>query len=330
MSNCNNLLNIFDNNILKTVLNGDYNSFVIELRQKIECTLDIRIVTCKSIDKNITQNSNFIINDGLKNYFVKVYVSGFAEERIFEAKVLEKLRDEGCLFVIKLITETPLIVNGIPVMIFEAINGIKYSYQQFSSKELKSIATKIAQMHNTLRFFNPGEKNRFPLLGFDFISEFNLTMKDHLIIKGIQLLKELYGKVNIKQLVPTIIHDDFSPHNIMKTKDGIINFIDFDDAHSSYRISDIGTAIKEFLIHPMMKVDDKSIAIFIKNYESVKGTPKITKQERQLIMPMVLRRALFMYAYYKKLEGERGFMTQSNDEYRVISKILEGNVQSYE
>lgn len=274
-----------------------------------------------SIDEDITQNKNFIVTTTSNTYFLKAYSKGSIDERTFELKILRKLYSDGHAFPIQAASE-PFVVEDRPVMLFGTVHGSTFDPKTpISDEHLLTVARQLAQMHGSLSMLGSGEKKRFNALGFEFISVFNLDTSDETIKKALRMLRKAFVDVNTDELVTTIIHDDLSPHNVMLTDDGELRFIDFDDAHHSYRISDIGTAVKEFIVSPDDTIDNDKINLFIHHYETTHNTPPLTKEERFLLNPMILRRALFMYAYYSMIEKERNLYLQSDDEYRIVTAL---------
>ncbi len=285
-------------------------------------TYNFGVKSLDQIDEDATQNKNFIINTPHKCYFMKIYTSGSLEERKFEANVLNKLEDQGFTFGMHVLPGSPLLVDNKPVMLFSAIEGSTLVTQQINLDDTLEIATNMAYMHNTLYGFTPGEKNRFNPLNFDFMNEFDLDLSDPIIKTAYDLLSKAFHSINLDQLRKTVIHDDLSPHNIMRNANGRLHFIDFDDSHFSFRVCDIGTVVKEFIFPLSGKLDQPTIDTFIKHYESVVNTPPLSNEEKRLIIPMALRRALFMYAYYRMTERIRNIYLQSNNEYVTISNII--------
>jgi Ser/Thr protein kinase RdoA (MazF antagonist) len=307
-------------------ISPDTQAFMNSLLEALKQVSNLDPLSIQPIDADSTQNKNFIINTETSAYFLKVYAKGSIEERIFEARILEKLHNDGYTFSPQPITLQPLIIDTAPVMIFEAIEGTTLdATEPISDDTLTTIASQLARMHTSFAQFDAGEKTRFNALDFEFIEEFHLDTSDPTIAKGLHILKEVFSSVSKDELISTIIHDDLSPHNVMRSPDGALHFIDFDDAHRSYRISDIGTVIKEFIVQPSGIIDTRAIDLFINAYEATENTPQLTDQEKDLIIPMVLRRALFMYAYYSMVEKERRLYLQSHDEYRIVTAITLAN-----
>lgn len=302
--------------------NSPQNSpFIQTLLKKVEDITGESVKEVRSINEDATQNKNFIVTTNSNTYFLKVYSEGSIRERTFELNILRKLHDDGHAFPVQA-TAKPFVVEGRPVMLFDKINGSTFNPRvSISDEHLLTVARQLAQMHASLSMFKAGDKMRLNALGFEFIDVFNLNTSDVTIKSAIHMLREAFRDVNTDELVTTIIHDDLSPHNVMLSSDGELRFIDFDDAHHSYRISDIGTVIKEFIIGPTGNVDEDRINLFIHHYEATQNTPPLTEQERLLLIPMILRRALFMYAYYSMVEKERHLYLQSGDEYHIVTTL---------
>ena len=295
--------------------------FMQILLKKVETITGEYIKEIRSIDEDATQNKNFIVTTDSNTYFLKAYSEGSIDERTFELNILRKLHNDGHAFPVRAATE-PFVVEDRPVMLFETVNGSTFDpHVSVSTEHLLTVASQLAQMHVSLSTFRVGEKKRFNALGFEFIDVFNLDTSDTIIKKALHMLRKAFADVNTDELLTTIIHDDISPHNVMLSDNGELRFIDFDDAHHSYRISDIGTVVKEFIISPSETIDEDKISLFVHHYEATHNTPPLTEQEKLLLTPMVLRRALFMYAYYSMIEKERHLYLQSDDEYRIITAL---------
>lgn len=295
--------------------------FMQTLLKKVEETTGESVKEIHSIDENVTQNKNFIVTTNLNTYFLKAYSEGSIDERTFELNTLRKLYDDGHVFPVQTVAG-PFVVEDRPVMLFNTVNGCTFNPRvSISEEHLLTVARQLAQMHSSLSTFDAGEKKRFNALGFEFIDVFNLDTSDATIKKAVHMLREAFTDVNTDELITTIIHDDLSPHNVMLSDNGELRFIDFDDAHHSYRISDIGTVVKEFIISPSKTIDKDKISLFIHHYEATHNTPPLTDQEKLLLIPMILRRALFMYAYYSMIEKERRLYLQSDDEYRIVTTL---------
>lgn len=295
--------------------------FMQTLLKKVEETTGESVKEIHSIDEDATQNKNFIVTTNLNTYFLKAYSEGSIDERTFELNTLRKLYDDGHVFPVQTVAG-PFVVEDRPVMLFNTVNGCTFNPRvSISEEHLLTVARQLAQMHSSLSTFDAGEKKRFNALGFEFIDVFNLDTSDATIKKAVHMLREAFTDVNTDELITTIIHDDLSPHNVMLSDNGELRFIDFDDAHHSYRISDIGTVVKEFIINPSKTIDKDKISLFIHHYEATHNTPPLTDQEKLLLIPMILRRALFMYAYYSMIEKERRLYLQSDDEYRIVTTL---------
>jgi Ser/Thr protein kinase RdoA (MazF antagonist) len=295
--------------------------FVKALLKKVEDITGESVKKIDTIDEDATQNKNFIVTTTSNTYFLKAYSEGSIDERTFELNILRKLYSDGHAFPVQATAE-PFIVEDRPVMLFNTINGSTFDpHVSISNEHLLTVARQLAQMHLSLSTFKAGEKKRFNALGFEFIDVFNLDTTDETVKKALHILRNAFKNVNMDELVTTIIHDDLSPHNVMLSDNGNLRFIDFDDAHRSYRISDIGTVVKEFIVTPSETIDEDKINLFISHYEATHNTPPLTDQEKLLLSPMILRRALFMYAYYSMVEKERHLYLQSDDEYRIVTAL---------
>lgn len=296
--------------------------FIQALLEKVAHLTSAPVKEILSIDEDATQNKNFIITTDADTYFLKVYTEGSVSERVFESAILKKLHDDGYTFPIQPMTAEPFIVDDKPVMLFDTIKGVTLDpHTSVSDEQLIVLASQLAQMHTSLAAFNAGEKTRFNALGFEFVEAFGLDIADVAVEKALRLLHKAFADVDTNELKTTIIHDDLSAHNVMLSETGELRFVDFDDAHRSYRISDIGTVIKEFVVGPDGAINQDKIDLFIHYYEATHNTPSLTDQEKSLLTPMILRRALFMYAYCAMVEKERSLYLQSADEYHIVTLL---------
>lgn len=295
--------------------------FMKLLLKKVEDVTGESVKEIHSIDEDATQNRNFIVTTNSNSYFLKVYSKGSIDERTFELNILRKLYNDGHAFPIQATAE-PFTIEDKPVMLFDTVNGSTFDPRvSISDEHLQTVARQLAHMHVSLSAIDAGEKKRFNALSFEFIDVFNLDTSDATIKKAVRMLHEAFIDVDTDELITTIIHDDLSPNNVMLSDKGELRFIDFDDAHHSFRISDIGTVVKEFIVSPNETVDVDKISLFIDHYEATPNTPLLTDQEKLLLIPMILRRALFMFAYYSMIEKERHLYLQSDDEYRIVTAL---------
>lgn len=302
--------------------NDDKETIKLNVISIIESKTPLSIKKIHFVNEDYTQNKNLIAETSSGNYFIKLYTSGSFEERVFEAKLLNTLNDNECNFTPRIYTDGPLEADGIPIMIFEAIDGESLRPSQLTKEITREVTQNLSYMHTVLNGVHVGEKLRFNPLDFDFTIEFELDKSDKIIALALNILEKAFKDVNESELLRTIIHDDLAPSNVMIDNDGAVWFVDFDDAHPSIRISDIGTTIKEFIIGPTGNVEEKLVQTFVSDYEAVSGTTPLTQTERSLIMPMVLRRSLFMYAYYSQAYRKGRKSLQNNIEYTLIRKLL--------
>ncbi|WP_214725397.1 phosphotransferase [Exiguobacterium sp. s143] len=269
-----------------------------------------------------TQNKNLIVTTDKGKFFAKIYTSGDLSERKYEAAVLNKLLKEDINCISKIYGIEPLLVNGFPVMLFEAIEGTEVKYLPYDSEMVLNLAGLLSEIHNGLSSFDPGNKKRFNAFGLEFVNVFNLSTNDVIINQALGVLAKCFKEIKFDEMMATIIHDDLSPSNVMQLSETEFVIVDFDDMHQSYRISDIGTVVKEFIIQPTGKVDHDHIQRFLECYENTPETRRLSDQEKELVIVMALKRSVFMYAYYRMIEEERSVYIQSNEEYEVIKIIL--------
>lgn len=261
-----------------------------------------RTVTSLKPVGDYAQNLNYIVSIDSDTYFLKLYSVGSGEEREFEQKVLAHLNNNPATRFVPVAQEPGVFsLYGRPAMLFNVIAGKTLGASDITDEVLVDVARKQAAIHHALHGTVFGVKERFNPLTLDFAAYFNLSPDDEVAKDGLRLLRELES-VDDAGLITTLIHDDLSPSNIMAGPDGVLHFIDFDDAHYSLRVSDIGTAIKE-LILPTWGYDVSRIDSYLAAYDG--ALPKsfqLTAAERALLPLMILRRALFMYAYYSSLQ----------------------------
>lgn len=210
---------------------------------------------------------------------MKIYSESDTEELKYEEEILKKLDSVTKKKFFPVIVKPTFYINEKPSVLLKYIPGRILSKKDISPLLIKKIAKKHAEMHRLFLYFNPRhKKSRFSIFNFSF---FNLYVRDKksphykMLHDAVTILKQeskLFAKVNFKK---SIIHEDLNIENIIVTKNGDINFIDFGESHRAEMISDIAIAIKEIII-TNRGVDINLIKNYLDSYQKV--TP-INKNE---------------------------------------------------
>ncbi|MDP1729054.1 MAG: phosphotransferase, partial [archaeon] len=203
------------------------------------------------INKGI-ESKNYLISVNDKNnfrYILKVYPKSNVEEIKYETEILNKLNFGVRKKYFPIISKRIFFINEKPCILLKYIHGSILSKDDISSCLVKEIAQKQATMHRIFINYKPKhKKNRFSIFDFsfaDFYLDNNKNLYYNFLYDEIIALKKeskLFAKVKFKK---SIIHEDLNIENIIITKNGAINFIDFGESHKAEIISDIAIAIKE-------------------------------------------------------------------------------------
>ncbi len=231
-------------------------------------------------------------------YILKLYPAGSFEERVFELELLCRLSgsDSSTAFPVAALDEV-LTIADMPAILFELIRGRSVRPEDITPSFLRKLAAVQAVMHSTLMSANLGHKERFNPLSFDYLEYFNFHTDDQTLLGIVDAMKTQAADLDADGMLETIIHDDLSVDNVLIDSSHSIHIIDFDDAHKSLRISDIGTAVKEFIVDHH-GVNDDSIRKYLEAYTAVNTAAPLSDAELNALPFMIKRRALFMYAYY--------------------------------
>lgn len=243
-------------------------------------------------------NLIFSVECGQAKYILKLYPAGSFEERVFELKLLRKLPglDASTAFPVAALDEV-LHIADMPAILFGLINGRATRPEDITSSFLCKLAAGQAALHSALMDVDLGHKERFNPLRFDYLEYFNFHTDDQALLSLVEEMKTEAGSLDASSMVETIIHDDLSIDNVLVDSNHDLHIIDFDDAHKSLRISDIGTAIKEFIIDHG-GINEGIIQKYLADYSAANPTAPLSDSELEALPFMIKRRALFMYAYY--------------------------------
>lgn len=262
-----------------------------------------------------TVGVNFLVTtDDASRYFIKMYSSSEEEVR-YEQAVLGYLGRTSIASNIISPVSGVLRVNNSPAVVYKFVEG--GPLPGITGHNLETIAGIQAVMHSEL--FDkviPHAKIRFPAFDTGFLKLFRPPEGvDRRMDEAIASLASEAAAHSEDGFARTVIHDDFSPANILLSA-GRLVVIDFDDAHPSLRACDIATTIAELLLG----TGDcfiGNVKKYIDTYNSA-AWRKISGREYLAVPFLVKRRLVFMWSYYMYKSG--GVPTEAADRY---SRLLD-------
>ena len=275
------------------------NLTVKDIRSSLK-TLNIEkgIYFITKIDKGIESKNYFVGLNSRNNlrYILKIYPND--NEVRYEIEILNKLSSSNKPLFSPLVQEGVFFINNKPSILLRYITGCILAKNKISLPVIREIAKKQAKMHLSLLNFKPKNKKvRFSVFDFNFLSFFCKNDKSlyyRKILEEIKIIEKeskSFTKIDFKK---TIIHEDLTPENILITKNGDINFVDFGESHYAEMISDIAITIKEIIISNV-GVDLLLIQNYLNSYQKI---ITLDKKEINTLFFMIKRRTIFMLAYY--------------------------------
>ena len=252
-----------------------------------------------AIDRGV-ESKNYLISLKNKNnfkYILKIYSKQNIEEVKYEKEILEKLNFGFKKKYFPVVLKRIFYVNKKPSILLKYIPGRILSTKDISLRLVKEIAKKQAKMHHYFNNFIPKRKRkRFSIFDFSFINLYiknNANSYQNILQNMVDILKQqskLFAKINFKK---SIIHEDLSTENVIITKNGGINFIDFGESHRAEIVRDIAIAIKEIIINNK-GIDLRLIRAYLDSYQKV---IRLNKDEISVLSFLLKRRTVFMIAY---------------------------------
>lgn len=194
------------------------------------------------------------------------------------------------------------------VYIMEYIKGVP---PKGTVEDWRQLGKITAKLHNTV--------------GYSYQSLFNA----HLKIEGLkksqvntsfknEYLKVLNSLPNFNELSQSLVHTDIGPHNAIKSLNGSITLIDWDDAGTSTSILDLGfPLICQFISNDLVFARRKAKA-FYNAYFSKRG---LIEAEKTLIFDAAIFFAL-MYLPYGKIQKNWEKIKFALVNKKTISSVL--------
>lgn len=312
---------------------GETNSIKPTVRQIESYLKSINIIKGRCfiflVDKGI-DSKNYFISVNNKNkfkYILKTYSKDNNEEVKYEIEILNKL---DCVFKKKFF---PIVflnffyINKKPSILLKYIPGRILSKKDISLYLIKEIAKKQAEMHHSFIDFIPKhKKHRFSIFDFSFFNIYvnNKSQYHNILQNEINILIQESESFKRMNYIKSIIHEDLSIENIILSKNGNINFIDFGDSHRAEIISDIATGIKELIIN------NRGLNIpLMKNYlDSYQKVFRLNKDEINLLPFLFRRRAVFIASYLLHKQGQDKnikLRKKIDSEIKVLKNLQKNN-----
>lgn len=248
------------------------------------------------LDKGI-ESKNYLISDKDKSrYILKVYSESNNEEILYEIEILNKLDSIFSRKYFPVVIKGIFYINKKPSILLKFIPGHILSKKDISSHVIKTIAKKQAEMHRFLIDFEPKhKKNRFSIFDFSFLNLYvnNKNTYYNILQDEIKCLEQESKILKKLSYTKSIIHEDLNAENIILSKNGHINFIDFGESHRAEIISDIAISIKENIIRNK-GIDFSLIQDYLNSYQKIFC---LNKDEISALLFLLKRRTIFMMAY---------------------------------
>lgn len=281
------------------------------------------------VDKGI-ESKNYFIYVGNKNnlkYILKIYSESKDEELKYEIEILNNLNLKNNNKFFPEIQKEFFYINKRPSIILKYIKGHVLTKKELSPFIIKKIARKQAKMHLSLINFIPKhKKNRFSIFDFSFVSLFLKNNKNsyYSVLKNeVKILKQESKSFIETKFKKSVIHEDLTSENIILTKKGGVNFIDFGESHRAEIISDIAIVIKEIIINNK-GVNFGLIRDYLNSYQKI---IRLSNGETGALLFLLKRRTVFMLAYYLgryEINNSIKFKRKIVTEVKVL-KILQKN-----
>jgi hypothetical protein len=246
-------------------------------------------------------NINLLLSSGGDKIFAKVMGSETVDGCRFELNILSLLGNAvKSMVTIKPLSKEPLVIDDVPVGIYEAIDAQAISREDIDLDLLGRVAAAQSNIHDVLSSVQESPRVRFLPDDLSFVEVFGMG-DDEVVRKYLPLLETQLSNTVFDGQTKTIIHDDISMENILKNENDLY-LVDFSDAHYSYRISDIANTIKELIIDNF-GLDLKMIEGFIHSYNE-SSIEVLSVEELKSLPYLYTRRAFFMYCYYGSKEED--------------------------
>ncbi len=256
-----------------------------------------------------------------KTYFVRQYKSGATLKEIqFEHALINHAIGNG----LAICAGVAIARNGETLVqpadsdkvfaVYEYLNGEdKYTWDKtdLTDAEFRNAASALAEFHNAVCDFNPGRLKReepsisdfLPMIEYNFISMGQKKSESQFQSYFQANLKAILGTIERNPLGPQEIKDlpvipthyDFHPGNLKWHDEAVAGLFDFDWSKMDLRLFDVCMAIVYFC--------------------SQWGGSR----DGELRMDKF---ALFLNSYHSRLRSMQGFDPLSNDEQRLLPKML--------
>lgn len=167
------------------------------------------------------------------------------------------------------------------IFIQEFFNGSRA--HGFSNKEIAALGIKIAKLHKFLSKLK---------IGYCFAlrqRKFNELLAPYGLRDTQTKVNIAIKKIDFSKLKKGVIHGDITPANLLRSKQGKIVFIDWDDMHADTYIYELAVFITHILVKHKI-IYKKQIKILIKSYEKLAG--KLNADEKKALYIAVIDRFL--------------------------------------
>lgn len=227
----------------------------------------------------------------------------YLDKKKFPYAIPVPLRNQKKVYLTKL--------AGFSLWVYRRIEG--NSIKEYDNESLRSITKALATYHKYVKSFKIENKRDFGSLTSLYKKYLAMKKvkpkneKDKLMLENIDLFVNSFSKLNDSEFntkkVP--VHYDFHKGNLLFRDKNIVGILDFERVFYAPRILDIAQLIKcsyksgrEFI---------KRVDFILSEYNKINP---LTKKEKELVLPILLRDDLFMFEKFYNTKGT----TKTGDE----------------
>ncbi len=192
-------------------------------------------------------------------------------------------------------------INGERVWIYKKLPGVHSN--RFTNIQLKQVAKAVATYHRYVKDFPIKGK----LMGktysqlkkrYSQMSKIKPKNKvDKMMLEALPMFQEIlkkYYKINFSKN-SLWNHRDIHRHNVLFKKGEISGIIDFECIDYGPRINDLAHITKTSLFENGQNLSKERFNLFLREYEKINP---LTKQERKLILPWLIKHNCNMFEYF--------------------------------